>query len=73
METDNSTSQPATPKRRRQPSSTDAPQGDSGSAMKRQRRPARKVTGGDDENVPVVSQITISSARLDVFKTHLST
>ncbi|CAF3979333.1 unnamed protein product [Rotaria sp. Silwood2] len=73
METDNSTSQPATPKRRRQPSSTDAPQGDSGSAMKRQRRPARKVTGGDDESAPVVSQITISSARLDVFKTHLST
>lgn len=40
--------------------------------MKRQRRPARKLAGGD-ESTPVASQIIVTPARLDVFKTHLST
>jgi hypothetical protein len=55
-------------------SSNEPPQSDGGSATKRQRRPVRKATGAVDDSTPVIiSQITISSARLDVFKTHLST
>jgi hypothetical protein len=63
---------PSTPKRRRQSSSHDVAPSDS--ATKRQRRPARKATAMADDSTPVItSQITISSGRLDVFKTHLST
>ncbi|CAF1295457.1 unnamed protein product [Rotaria magnacalcarata] len=72
MEIDDAGSQPATPKRRRQSSPADTPQSDSGSAVKRQRRPTRKLAIGE-EPAPLASQITVSSARLDVFKTHLST
>lgn len=51
------------------------PSQEQSSATKRQRRPARKAAGGasDDTASASASQITISSARMDVFKTHLST
>ena len=57
-------------------SSDDIAPREEGSATKRQRRPARKATGvaaTDDSTPAPTSQITISSARLDVFKAHLST
>lgn len=57
----------------RQSSSADAIQSDGGSATKRQRRPARKATVGDESTPLTTSQIIISSDRLNVFKTHLST
>jgi hypothetical protein len=58
---------------RRQSSSADAVvQPDTGSAIKRLRRPGRKAAG-DDERAPELSQIAISPDRLNLFKTHLST
>jgi hypothetical protein len=55
-------------------SSNETHQSDVGSATKRQRRPARKATGTVDDSTPdTASQIIISSARLDLFKTYLST
>lgn len=58
----------------RQSSDEAAPREES-SATKRQRRPARKVAGAatEDSTPAPASQIIISSARLDVFKGHLST
>jgi len=64
---------PSTPKRRRQSSSNEAVPADTGSATKRQRRPARKAAGGDESTPVIASQITVSADRLNVFKTHLST
>ena len=55
-------------------SSNETPQNEVSSATKRQRRPARKAAGATDDDTPAsTSQITISSARLDAFKGHLST
>lgn len=57
----------------RQSSNETAPS-DAGSATKRPRRPARRATGVVDDSTPApTSQITITSARLDTFKAHLST
>jgi len=64
---------PSTPKRRRHSSSNEAAQSDGGSATKRQRRPGRKAAVLDDSTPATTSQTTISSGRLDLFKTHLST
>lgn len=58
----------------RQSSDETAPR-EEGSATKRQRRPARKATGAttDDSTPAPASQITITPARMDTFKAHLST
>lgn len=63
---------------RRESSSNDGTQtSTAGSAIKRQRRPARQLAAAtaavaEDHSTSSASQIHISASRLDAFKTHLS-